>query len=83
MFIFEANDCLCMKKVYAKVVLLIVKSYRNDENMLFKESHNCYIFTIHFSFSFFLFGRDWKMRPLIASVVLFIFVAVTQAIGEK
>ena len=36
-----------------------------------------------FSFSFFLLSTDWNMRPLIASVVLFIFVAVTQAIGEK
>ena len=36
-----------------------------------------------FSFSFFLFSTDWKMRPLIASFVLLIFVAVTQAVGEK
>ena len=36
-----------------------------------------------FSFSFFLFSTNWNIRPLNASVVLFIFVAVTQAIGEK
>ena len=68
----------------AKLVLLfIVKSYRNDENMPFKGGHYRYNFTIDFSFSFFLLSTDWNMRPLIASVVLFIFVAVTQAIGEK
>ena len=73
-----------MIKVYAKLVLLfIVKSYRNDENMPFKGGHYRYNFTIDFSFSFFLLSTDWNMRPLIASVVLFIFVAVTQAIGEK
>ena len=73
-----------MIKVYAKLVLLfIVKSYRNDENMPFKGGHYRYNFTIDFSFSFFLLSTDWNMRPLIVSVVLFIFVVVTQAIGEK
>ena len=42
-----------MIKVYAKVVLLIVKSYRNDENMPFKGSHDRYNFTIHFFFQLF------------------------------
>ena len=57
----------------------------NDENMPRKGTWAITAITLPsiFSFSFFLFSTDWNMRPLISSVVLLIFVAVTQAIGEK
>ena len=43
-----------MIKVYAKLVLLfIVKSYRNDENMPFKGGYYRYNFTIDFFFQLF------------------------------
>ena len=43
-----------MINVYAKVVLLfIVKSYRNDENMPCKGGHYSYNFTIYFFFQLF------------------------------
>ena len=57
----------------------------NDENMPRKGTWAITAITLPsiFSFSFFLFSTDWNMRPLISSVVLLIFVAVTQAVGEK
>lgn len=53
LFIFEAKGCLRMIKVYAKVVLLIDKSYRNDVNMPSKGGHYPYNFTIDFFFQLF------------------------------
>ena len=48
-----------MVKVYAKLVLLfIVKSYRNDENMPFKGGHYGYNFTIDFFFQLFPLQHD-------------------------
>ena len=50
-----------MIKVYAKLVLLfIVKSYRNDENMPFKGGHYRYNFTIVFFFQ--LFSLEHRLK---------------------
>ena len=50
-----------MIKVYAKLVLLfIVKSYRNDENIPFKGGHYRYNFTIDFFFQ--LFSLEHRLK---------------------